>query len=88
MKKVVLTTALFLGVTSLVQPISPVITVEASPVKKFKDVKDGHWAKSDIEALVGTGAIGGYSDGTFKPSSTITRAQFSKILSILMEGRI
>lgn len=53
-------------------------------VVTFHDLK-GHWAKAEIEILAGKGVISGYPDGTFKPSLTITKAQFSKILSGLMD---
>lgn len=39
-----------------------------------------HWAKSYIEQLTGMGAIKGYTDGTFRPDKTITRAEFTAIL--------
>ena len=37
-----------------------------------------------IRAMVGQGVISGYSDGTFKPHSNITRGQMAKILYNLM----
>lgn len=40
----------------------------------------GHWAEDAIRSLVASGAIKGYSDGTFKPDNTITRAEFAQIL--------
>lgn len=50
----------------------------------FQDIQ-GHWAQSDIELIVQTGALAGYPDGTFKPNESISRAQFSKILGSLMD---
>lgn len=40
----------------------------------------GHWSAGDVSKLIERGAIGGYPDGTFRPDTTITRAEFSKIL--------
>lgn len=40
----------------------------------------GHWAEANIRKLVELGAVSGYEDGTFKPDSTITRAEFATIL--------
>ncbi|MFP7442449.1 MULTISPECIES: S-layer homology domain-containing protein [Bacillus] len=40
----------------------------------FKDIEN-HWAKEEMEYLIGKGVIGGYADGTFKPNEFITRAQ-------------
>ncbi|HZK42915.1 MAG TPA: S-layer homology domain-containing protein, partial [Syntrophomonadaceae bacterium] len=39
------------------------------------DIED-HWAKSEIVTLVEKGVVTGYSDGSFKPDNTITRAEF------------
>ena len=44
----------------------------------FADIQN-HWAKAAIERLMEIGAINGYSDATFKPDSTITRAEFLKL---------
>lgn len=40
----------------------------------------GHWAEEAIRGLVASGAINGYSDGSFKPDNTVTRAEFAQIL--------
>lgn len=85
MRKLVLTAALVFGLTNVLQPVLMTSTVEAASVKTFKDI-EGHWARSGVEALVATGAIHGYEDGTFRPQATITRAEFSKILSVLMKA--
>lgn len=45
----------------------------------LKDIS-GHWGKSYIEKLVLAGAVNGYTDGTFRPDETITRAEFVKLL--------
>ncbi len=83
LKKTLLLTALLLGATSVAQPISVPNVEAASSVKVFPDIQ-GHWAQSDIEVLVNSGAINGFEDGTYRPQGTITRAQFSKILAVLM----
>ncbi len=46
----------------------------------FSDLSDNHWAYGDIMALVNEGTINGYEDGTFKPSKTVTRAEFAKMI--------
>ncbi len=46
----------------------------------FSDLSDNHWAYGDIMALVNEGTINGYEDGTFKPSKTVTRAEFTKMI--------
>lgn len=45
----------------------------------FSDT-DKHWAKAYVDKLVELKAIKGYDDGTFKPDSAITRAEFAAIL--------
>lgn len=42
---------------------------------------NGHWARTAVEAGVARGYIAGYPDGTFRPESTITRAEFMKMLT-------
>lgn len=38
-----------------------------------------HWGKDNINYLVGKRGISGYTDGTFKPDNTITKAEFLKV---------
>ena len=52
----------------------------------FTDVKRNHWAYPDIRKLAGKGIITGYSDGTFKPDTTMERQEFSVIISRLLEA--
>ncbi|OPX88849.1 MAG: Cellulosome-anchoring protein precursor [Pelotomaculum sp. PtaB.Bin104] len=49
------------------------------PLISLNDIS-GHWAQSNIEELVATGAVSGYPDGSFKPGNPITRAEFATIL--------
>jgi hypothetical protein len=49
----------------------------------FKDVAKDFWAFDDIEALSGLGTISGYGDGTFRPSSFMTRAESAKIVDLI-----
>lgn len=43
---------------------------------EFIDIA-GHWAEKDIVAAVAQGWINGYVDGTFRPQSRVTRAEFA-----------
>ncbi|WP_171637804.1 RCC1 domain-containing protein [Paenibacillus plantarum] len=45
----------------------------------FSDIA-GHWAEALIHQAVSRGIVTGYSDGTFKPNATITRAEFTVML--------
>lgn len=48
-------------------------------IQKFSDVK-GHWAVEYVAELFSKGSVSGYTDGTFRPNGTITRAEFTKIM--------
>ncbi|MGE5545238.1 MAG: S-layer homology domain-containing protein [Bacillota bacterium] len=56
--------------------LAPVISVAAV---SFSDIK-GHWAESYINNLVNEGYIKGYTDNTFRPDRTISRAEFLTII--------
>lgn len=43
----------------------------------FSDVKTTYWGYPYITALAANNITNGYSDGTFKPTENVTRAQFS-----------
>jgi hypothetical protein len=45
----------------------------------LSDIK-GHWAEKQIERLVDSGYVKGYSDNTFKPNQSVTRAEFFCLL--------
>lgn len=46
----------------------------------FPDVSDGDWFYNDVTALSAAGVIGGFADGTFRPSSTVTTGQALKMV--------
>lgn len=56
--------------------LAPVTSVAAAA---FTDIK-GHWAESYINNLVNDGYIKGYTDNTFRPDRTISRAEFLTII--------
>ena len=56
-----------------------VIGDERNEKKPFADIQ-GHWAENNIVKLVDLGAISGNPDGTFRPDSNITRAQYVTML--------
>lgn len=47
---------------------------------RFSDVKQNDYAEKEISTLYLKGIIQGYSDGTFKPSNTVNRAELLKLL--------
>lgn len=46
----------------------------------FSDFQSEHWAYNYVNALVADGTINGFTDGTFRPEETVTRAQFVKMI--------
>lgn len=46
----------------------------------FSDIS-GHWAQKDIEKAAILGYVEGYSDGSFKPDSPITRAEVMTLIN-------
>ncbi len=63
-----------------IEPVQePVDKIDESKVIKLSDI-NGHWAEDNIKKLVSMGAVNGYTDGTFKPNGTITRAEFATLL--------
>ena len=50
--------------------------------KNLKDIKSTDWFTPTINKLIQLGGIQGYPDGTFKPNSSMTKAEFVKTLVI------
>lgn len=46
----------------------------------FRDVTSTHWAFDSVERAAELGLVTGYSDGTFRPDTPVTRAQFVLML--------
>ncbi|MHB8841032.1 MAG: S-layer homology domain-containing protein [Candidatus Aquicultor sp.] len=53
----------------------------------FKDITNAHWARSYIEELLASGIVNGYADGSFRPQSDVTRAEFAKMVCEIMVKR-
>ena len=51
--------------------------------KIFADMEN-HWAKNDVEKMYGLKIVNGFEDGTFRPESVVTRAEFVKMLTAVM----
>ena len=50
------------------------------PTVSFTDINSSHWAYDSVINLAEKFILNGYLDGTFKPESNITRAEFAKII--------
>jgi len=57
--------------------------LEGKPVEK-KDY-EGHWAEEYIKKAINAGYMTGYPDGSFKPDNPITRAEFCRVLSFIID---
>lgn len=55
--------------------------VSASYASSYKDISDDAYYKDAVEALTLYGIVSGY-DGSFNPSGYVTRAEFSKMISL------
>ncbi|MFJ7891409.1 S-layer homology domain-containing protein, partial [Lysinibacillus xylanilyticus] len=61
--------------------------VQAAQVTTFKDVPKSHWAYQSITEVAKKGLVTGYSDGTYKPSAQVTRAEFATFLSRVFDEK-
>ncbi|TDF93454.1 S-layer homology domain-containing protein [Paenibacillus piri] len=61
----------------------PAMAFGAAAVQ-LKDIADSY-AQKEIQALVDSGIISGYEDGTFQPRKAMTRAELAKII-VLSQG--
>ncbi|MBW4863258.1 MAG: IdeS/Mac family cysteine endopeptidase, partial [Paeniclostridium sp.] len=63
---------------SLISILMTPIYAHANP--NLNDIS-GHWAKKEINQFISSGYVNGYEDGTFRPDSSITRAEFVKLVN-------
>ncbi len=52
----------------------------------FSDVPSWHWAAKYIGACVNAGIVGGYSDGTYRPTVPVTRDQMAVFIARTLAG--
>ncbi len=57
----------------------------ATAQTRFSDIQ-GHWAQPCIEGLTQQKIINGYSDGTFRPDNSVTRAEYATLLVTAFPG--
>jgi hypothetical protein len=57
------------------------LVTAVSDDRTFVDVPQDHWAFYQIESLIDNKVISGYSDGTFRPGQSITRAEVAAMLT-------
>ena len=62
-------------------PTAETPTPTPTPKVSFVDVADDYWASPYIQALVSRDIMKGFPDNTFKPNSSINRAEFAALLN-------
>jgi hypothetical protein len=78
--KNILNKALPLTLVLLILLTTNVGSIKASAAASFKDVKTTAWYYGYVSRLVELKITSGYSDGTYKPDSSVTRAEFITFL--------
>jgi len=61
-------------------------TPSTTATASFTDVANTYWAKGYIERAKELGIIGGYGDGSFKPTNYVTRQEAAKIFVLASES--
>lgn len=64
--------------------VAKAFKLESAKKAPFSDTA-GHWARKEVAALVEKGIIDGYPDGTFRPDTSITRAEMVAMLDRLLQ---
>ena len=70
------------------EPIITPAPTSGVSVQVFDDVETDYWAYDDIIELYYSGIVNGDSPNTFLPENNITRAEFTKLVSLLFEFEI
>lgn len=55
------------------------IFADVALARTFSDTAD-HWAREPISQLSGLGVVNGYTDNSFRPDDSITRAEFARLM--------
>ena len=58
-----------------------VVLISAPVVKDY----EGHWAQATIQKWLDSGKVSGYPDGSYKPDSNVTRAEFVKMVNGIID---
>ena len=57
------------------------VLISAPVVKDY----EGHWAQATIQKWLDAGKVSGYTDGSYKPDSNVTRAEFVKMVNGIID---
>lgn len=67
-------------ISALILAAMLALPATAAYAAEFSDLSSGHWAYSSVNKLVSEGTINGFTDGTFRPDATVSRAEFVKMI--------
>ncbi len=70
--------------TVTVDVSGPATLVVVGPSALPADVPVGYWAAPAIGSLLAAGVVSGFPDGTFRPGEAVTRAEFVKMLDLVL----
>lgn len=68
--------------------VSQITIVSSATSESFKDVKPSDWFYYSVTGLVKRGIVNGFSDGTFKPNQSVTRAEWIKMTAAALKLEI
>lgn len=72
---------MFKKIISVILIVS-MISVPVMANQSFTDIDSSHWGYSAVMKLVNDGTVKGYTDGSFRPSNSVTRAEFVKMMGV------
>jgi len=76
---------IYLGIASI---IFGSISAASAHSFIFSDVSEGDMYADSIDYVKDEGIVGGYPDGTYRPDSSINRAEFTKIIVEALRGAV
>ncbi|WP_461374804.1 S-layer homology domain-containing protein, partial [Candidatus Aquicultor sp.] len=71
----------FLGLHEAFAQQNPTPGHAGNPAPHYKDISNADWFYDKVISLATNGIVGGYSDGSFKPHTSITRAEMASFLA-------
>lgn len=71
-------------ILAITMPVASLVFAKdySAYAQKFYDVDKSHWAFEYISELADKNIINGYSDGSFLPERTVTRAEWAKLMCV------
>jgi hypothetical protein len=75
-------TAAFLALGIVAGAVAPIVSIAPAfaQTTSFSDVSSSYWARDFISELAERDIIAGFPDGSFRPDSPVTRAQFAAMM--------